>query len=505
MAYNVTYSGDKNFNGQTIVSEDNITVGKLNNFTADIEIIECQYGENTTVIVTVPEGADGNITVDVDGTKYPVVKNETTGKYEAVIPPMPVGNHTVTVAITNSSIYEDKELVKNYTVSKNDHYSLDVNITKGAYGENTTIEVTAPEGISVVNLTIDGQNYTININETTGKGVFNISNLTAGKHEVVVSYPGDGNFEPTSTTELIDIPKAVSEMAVEVAGGEPGENLTVTVNVGPNATGVVAIDINGEKHYVDVDENGTAVYVIENAKPGEYNITAEFKGDDNYAKATSEKYNITVPKFEADIIIEAPVVDENNNVTITIKVEPADATGNITVSLANGTNITVPVENGTAVVNVGVLPVNGTMAYNVTYSGDDNYNGTTIVSDENITVGKLNNFTADIEVIPGQYGENTTVIVTVPEGADGNITVDVDGTKYPVVKNETTGKYEAVIPPMPVGNHTVTVSITNSSIYEDNELTETYNVSANDKYDIKVNVTEGDFGNDTVIEVEVPA
>ena len=283
-----------------------------------------------------------------------------------------------------------------------------MNITKGAFGENTTIEVTAPKGIGVVNVTIDDQHsYTVVINETTGKGVFNISNLTAGNHKIDVSYPGDGNFEPKSTTELIDISKAVSELDVNVAGGNPGEDVTVKVAVGPNATGVVAVVINGEKQYVEIDENGTATYVIPKAQPGDYNITAEYSGDSNYGKSTSDKYNITVVKYNATVTVGEPIVGPDNNVTVVVDIVPADATGDVTVSLSNGTNITVPVEGGKAVVPVGILPVNGTMAYNVTYSGDENYTGKTIVSDKNITVGKLNNLTVNVTVIPGQFGENT--------------------------------------------------------------------------------------------------
>jgi hypothetical protein len=113
-----------------------------------------------------------------------------------------------------------------------------------------------------MNVTIDGVNYTVTINETTGKGVFNISNLTSGKHEVVTSFPGDDHYGPTSTTKIIDIPKAVSDMNITVDNQGPGKNVTVTVNVGPNATGAAVIEINGVKHYVEVDENGTAIYVI---------------------------------------------------------------------------------------------------------------------------------------------------------------------------------------------------------------------------------------------------
>jgi hypothetical protein len=97
--------------------------------------------------------------------------------------------------------------------------------------------------------------------------------------------------------------------------------------------------------------------------------------------------------------ISEPVVNDDNSVEIVIDIDPSDATGNVTVTLENGTNVTVPVKDGKAVVNVGVLPVNGTMGYNVTYSGDKKYNGTTIVSDKDLAVGRLNNFTVDVTLL----------------------------------------------------------------------------------------------------------
>ena len=77
-----------------------------------------------------------------------------------------------------------------------------------------------------------------------------------------------------------------------------------------------------------MDEEGTATYVLENAEPGDYNITAEFTGDDNYAKVTSDKYNITVEKYDSTVSIEEPVIEDNNNVIIIVDIDPADATGN---------------------------------------------------------------------------------------------------------------------------------------------------------------------------------
>ncbi|MDO5810153.1 MAG: Ig-like domain-containing protein, partial [Methanobrevibacter sp.] len=503
MAYNVTYSGDKKYNGTTIVSDKNLTVGKLNNFTVDVEITEGQYGENTTVKVTVTPGVGGNVSVVVDNVTYPV-KQDGEGNYIAIIPPLPLGNHNMTVKFENSSNYADKVINKNFTVEKNTDYDVIVNVTEGKYGENTTIEITAPKGIGVMNVTIDGVNYTVTINETTGKGVFNISNLTSGKHEVVTSFPGNDYYGPVSTNNIINVPKAESELNITVVNDGPGKNVTVTVDVGPNATGGVVVDVNGVKHYVEVDENGTATYVIPNAEPGDYNVTVSYAGDDNYAKVNNT-YNFTVEKFDAKIIIKDPIVKDNNTVIVVIDIDPSDASGNVTVTLANGTNVTVPVKDGKAEVNVGILPVNGTMAYNVTYSGDKKYNGTTIVSDKNLTVGKLNNFTVDVEITEGQYGENTTVKVTVTPGVGGNVSVVVDNVTYPV-KQDGEGNYIAIIPPLPLGNHNMTVKFENSSNYADKVVNKTFTVEKNDHYDLNITIipTPTVFGNETIIDVTGP-
>jgi hypothetical protein len=172
-----------------------------------------------------------------------------------------------------------------------------------------------------------------------------------------------------------------------------------------------------------------------------------------------------------------PVIGDDNNVTVVVKVNATDAGGKVTVTVG-GENYTADVVDGIAKVNIGTVEPNTTPVMNITYSGDEKYNGTELKSVDSVKVGPLNNFTADIEIIPGQYGENTTVKVTVPDDATGNITVTVDGKDYPVVKvgNDT---YVAQVPSDVVGNHTVKVSYTNDSRYNDTELTETYNVDKN--------------------------
>ena len=498
---NITYTGDKKYNATELKSVDTVEVGKLNNFTAEIEIIEGQYGENTTVKVTVPSDATGNITVTVDGKEYPVVKDDD-GNYIAQIPST-VGNHTVKVSYTNDTRYNDTELIKQYSGGLNDNYNVKINVTEGDFGEDTIIEVGIPKGINNVTVTIDGKDYFVPVDNTTGKGKFVINNLTAGDHTVTVNVPSNGNYSSKTNTTVISIPQATSEMNMEFIGGEPGENLTVVVDVGPNATGHVVVTVNGQEHTVPVDKDGKATYVIPDAQPGDYNITAAFLGDSNY-EPVKKNITKTVPKYESSIEVSEPIITKDNNVTVVVKVNETDATGKVTVTV-DGKNYTADVVDGIAKVNIGIVEPNTTPVMNITYTGDKKYAGSELKSVDTVEVGKLDNFTAEIEIIEGQYGENTTVKVTVPADATGNITVTVDDKEYPVIKDDD-GNYIAQIPSDVVGNHTVKVSYTNDTRYNDTEIVKTYEVEKNDHYDVNVTIVPvpTQFGTNTTIEVEIP-
>ena len=502
MAYNVTYSGDENYNKTTKVSAENLTVERLNNFDVNVTINEGQAGENTTVKVSVTPGVGGNVSVVVDNVSYPVTQ-DASGNYVAIIPPLPVGDHNVTVRFENSSNYADNVVNKNYTVEKNDHYPFDVDVTPAPYGGDTVINVTGPAGTNVT-VNVDGVNYTVTVGDD-GKGNLTLNNLTAGPHKVTANFTGDDNHTGKSVSEEFNVPKQTPDIQVIVPENiTPGSPANVTVVVGDNATGNVIVTIDNVPTMVKVT-NGTVVVPIPTDKPGAHNITVQYAGDDNYAAPGNvTKANYTVDKHGADIVIKDPVVNDDNSVVVVVEMNPSDATGNVTVSLANGTNFTVPLKDGKAEIPVGVLPVNGTMAYNVTYSGDENYNKTTKVASENLTVGRLNNFDVNVTINEGQAGENTTVKVSVTPGVGGNVSVVVDNVSYPVTQ-DASGNYVAVIPPLPVGDHNVTVKFENSSNYADKVVNKNYTVEKNDHYPFDVEVTPAPYGGDTVINVTGPA
>ena len=198
-----------------------------------------------------------------------------------------------------------------------------------------------------------------------------------------------------------------------------------------------------------------------------------------------------------------PVITDDNNVTVVVKVDPANATGTVTVTV-DGKNYTAEVKDGVAEVNIGIVEPNTTPVMNITYSGDKNYDAVEMKSVDSVEVGKLNNFTADIKIIPGQQGENTTVLVDIPSDATGKVNVTIDGKEYPL-KQYDNGTYYLVVDDLSVGNHTVNVTYSGDERYAGKNSSEKFGVDINSNYPLDVKVTPAPYGNDTVIDVTGPA
>ena len=70
----------------------------------------------------------------------------------------------------------------------------------------------------------------------------------------------------------------------------------------------------------------------------------------------------------------------------------------------------------------------GTYDVTVTYNGNENYNTATATAEFNVTKAD-----SPIKLDGDTYikvGDNATIIVTLPENATGNVTVEIDGVKY---------------------------------------------------------------------------
>ena len=197
--------------------------------------------------------------------------------------------------------------------------------------------------------------------------------------------------------------------------------------------------------------------------------------------------------------VSSDEVSQGQNATVTVSL-PENATGNVTVTLANGTNYTAEVKNGTAAVEIPGLPM-GDNAVNVTYSGDSNYaskSGNTTVHIRGVVIdaGDMKrgwdspyDYMAKLTDEYGKPVANEKVTFTV-EGRQYNVTTDSEGVAKLTGSKLDVGTHDVIITnPMTGANTTAKATIV-KRLLENKDLTKDYESSKHYKV-----LAIGDDGN----------
>ena len=471
----VIYSGDGNHTGSNITA--NVTAPK---YDAPINVIVEDVVNGTAVVtVTVPKNATGNVTVRIDGMNY--TAKIDGGKATIMLENLTGGAKTFIVEYPG-----DNNFTGNYTVgefvAKGTKTTVDPVIVDN--GNGTIVVVIGDNATG--NVTIKVGNETFNATVVNGTAVINITNVTPGNHEVEVIYSGDGNHTNATVKANITAPKYDTPINVTVGVAKEGEDIVITVEVPKGATGNVTVSVGGKDYTAEIDADGKAVVTAENVSDGDHTIAVEYLGDKNYS-ANHTVSNMTVQKAKSET--KPSVIDYGNGTVVVVVGD--NATGNVTIKIGDK-EFNATVVNGTAVVTIdNVTP--GTHEVEVIYSGDGNHTGSNITT--NITAPKYDtNMSMDITELP-----NGTVVVTVtvPDNADGDVTVNVGGKEY-ITRIDDNGNAVVYVDDISSGNHTIVVEYSGDDNYAGN-----YTISNFTKKEGKAAVDPVivDYGNGTIVVV----
>ena len=405
--FNLNYMGDENH--PPIVLTKVFNIDKYN---ATLELFagNITVGDNEVIKIILPKSATGSIILDITN-HLPVtltVSDSNILFYE--IKNLNFGNYRVNATYSGDTKYNSAFNSTFFSV-KDDR----INSTPSISFDDENMDLNFPDDANgYVIIDINGTKYYAPVNN----GTVNFTmpkNIPPGKYNVTVSYSGDDKYKNVSFTQemTVDDEKTNPKIGFELKDGE------LNVTLPADASGYVIVDINGTKYHVPV-ENGKVNFTIpDNLKPGTYNLTVEYSGDDKYGSSkNSTSISVSDDKTKPKIGFE--LKDGELNVTL-----PADASGYVIVDI-NGTKYHVPIENGKANFTIPDNLAPGTYNVTVTYSGDDKYgsakNSTSIsVLDEKIDPVldvKFNNSKFDIQL---------------PMDASGYVVVDINGTKYPLL------------------------------------------------------------------------
>ena len=184
-------------------------------------------------------------------------------------------------------------------------------------GESATIFISANQtenGICLIDVG-DGKYYAKLLN---GKGNVTISNLKAGKYDVLINYLGNNfdkseNVTTTITVKenntarldtIITVDPKFSRVANDYSAGERGDffyAVLTDINGNPLVNKTVYIAVNGPIYNATTDEQGRAGLQVNLAAANTYTYALSFLGDDQYNAAPLASSKLTVTKKSTSI------------------------------------------------------------------------------------------------------------------------------------------------------------------------------------------------------------
>ncbi|OWT33868.1 hypothetical protein BGI41_00005 [Methanobrevibacter sp. 87.7] len=210
-------------------------------------------------------------------------------------------------------------------------------------------------------INVNGVNEDVrNINVNSGIASLQYVFTKSGNYIFTIIYNGNEYYDSNRSSVYVNILKAPSYINVNAENTVVRNDLLVNVSVFPSvATGSVSIDISGTKYYADVND-GYAIFKIPNLGIGNYTLSAEYSGDNNYESSkNSTKFIIySEPKLTIDCL--------DNNLVAKL----SDASGNpivnapITCIINNANKTYTTDENGMVVIN----NVNGKFRFTAIYN-----------------------------------------------------------------------------------------------------------------------------------------
>ncbi|WP_458405407.1 beta strand repeat-containing protein [Methanobrevibacter sp.] len=431
-----------------------------------------------TATITAPGTVGGYVTFYVNGVKYADRPVSNTGV--ATLSGLPVGNNSVVAVFQGDINHNGSDSSEYHIVPKVDSNIYELNVTNIREGDIETIDVAIHATVNgSVIIKVDNISYYVNF--INGTAHFNVTGLKEGLHTVNVTYLGTNYYNPSYAYANFTV--GAIKLNVTGTGNETVVNVTIT----DNSSGNITLLINGTPYNATVI-NGTALVNLTDIAPGIHDVTVIYV--DNNGTESVINTTVDVPKWESDVNVTMGEIIEGIDTTVTITVEPQNATGKVLVEI-DGTGYIINLTNGSAEIPITGLD-EGNHTITVTYLGDERYEA----SNKTIEFTVKEKITTEIN----KTDNGTFVVVDVPGNATGgNVTIVIDGQNY--TANVTDGKAVVNITNATPGVHDVIV------IYNDGNNTEhRYNTTLDvPKWDSDVNVTITNpiEGVDTVITVDV--
>lgn len=321
---------------------------------------------------------------------------------------------------------------------------------------------------------------------TDGKAVLNLSKLNEGNYSVVISYDGDGNYNPVTKSASFYVKERASDLNISVKSAPYGNDLIVTADLNSDATGTVqftAGDVIKEATIID----GKAVCNLKGLDAGNYNLTVKYVGNEYYIESANST-SFSVYKANSTIRMYVKEVALGENIRIYADLSP-NATGSLSFSM---TGYFSPRNKAISdsVAKWYIAPMN-TGEYEVIarYAGDKNYYSSDATFILNVTQKKS---LMNVEINDVSITERVICRITLNsndgEPLDSTVVLRVGTRSYNIEINNGAGSM--VLGRMAAGNYSYSVAYDGNENYTQASCSGIFKVVEN--Y-LDANLTVGDF------------
>jgi Bacterial Ig-like domain (group 3) len=245
--------------------------------------------------------------------------------------------------------------------------------------------------------------------------------LTPGSDALQAAYPGDGNYDPSSSS-TVNVTVASILLTSSPNPSTYGQTVTFVATVPSGEQGTVTFKDGGTTLGTMNLSGSTASFTSSTLTAGSHDVAATYNGDSSHAAATSPIVTQVVNTVTPSLGVTtsgASAYGDNVTITATLSSGP---TGSVvftsgTTTLGTGTINT----SGIATISTSVLPI-GSDPITASYGGDGNYNSANASTTQ--TVGKrTSTSTLTSSTNPSVPGASVTFTDSLlPAGLTGTVT-----------------------------------------------------------------------------------
>ena len=405
--------------GNRIAAIDKASL-KDSKLSADIKNVT--YGEDVIVNIDLDSQATGKVSIKI-GDLY---ADEVIADGEGIsftVPNLAGGFYTADITYSGDARFKSKTINVKFSVGKIDT-SMNVEVKNIDAGEVLQINITnlPNDAKGTVSVTIGGKSNSTNV--VGNKVKLSIYGLAKGEYDATITYSGDTNYNGKTITKHVSVGYVPASFKAFSNNVNVGQDVEIMVTGLPNdANGWVHVN-HGGKDYSDRVNNGNAKITIPGLANGRYDFEVVYADDTKYG-ADSQSVHVIVSKITPTFTANVNDINVGDDLVVDVSGLPSDATGLIIVDI-NSLSKNSSVGNGIAKITIPQRLANGSYSVNVTYSGDEKYNGISEIKNVKISKITLNNFTVSINDI--NVGDDLNVDVSgLPNDAKGKINVLING------------------------------------------------------------------------------